>query len=231
MSSKQKFILALLVFANLVLYGLSFIAMQTLNSQQATSPQPTEVELVLVEVLATSTPTPTPTATSTPTESPTPTATLVLPTPSETPTPSATPTRRPAPTRTRPPATPVPARSPTPSASNSSGPLVPSDAWQTLGPNASVWYKIGQGGYHIEAILQAEPLEGTRMEVFAPNVWDHPIGVGSPQRGMDGLVWSGGRWEEYGDWMARITNGTSAAVQYRLLVKTNEIPDCEVIGY
>ncbi len=114
---------------------------------------------------------------------------------------------------------------------DSSGHLLPTGAWRTLDPNSSVWYKIGQGGNHIEAVLQAQPLDGTRMEVYAPNVWDHPIGVGSRQRGVDGLVWSGGRWEEYGDWLARITNDTPNPVQYRLTVTSNEIPDCEIIGY
>lgn len=234
MSWKQRFVIALLVLGNLVLYGLFLIALRTLAPQQAAGSPPTAAKLAQVETTPPWTPPPalTPTPTSTPTETWTPTATLVPPTPSATPSPTVTPpptatsTRTRVPTRIRPRATPVPAPSPTPS-----GPLLPSDTWRTLGPKSSVWYKIGEGGYHINAILQAQPLDGMTMEVFAPNLTDRPIGLGSLQRGVDGLVWAGGRWEKWGDWTARITNDNASAVQYRLVVSTSEIPACETIGY
>lgn len=184
-------------------------------------------------------PTATPTPTETPTSTPTPPATLpagaslrFTPVPPTKPVILGGTPLYPPPTRTPRPATatPVPTKAPT-GGTDPSNALQPSDAWRTIGPNTSVWYKIGTGGYHIVATLQANPLEGMRMEVFAPNIWDKPIGAGSRTSGVDGLVWAGGRWEDYGDWFARVTNSNSGPVTYRLMTNAQEIPDCEIIGY
>ncbi len=228
MSGKQKSLIAILVLSNLIVYGLGFFVWQTLSAEEPASSPPIAEQVAQVEASSTPTSTPTLTRTPTPTSTPTSTATPTVVPPTDTATPTSTATRKPVlPTRPRPSATLVP--SPTPA--SPSGPLLPSDSWQTLGPNTSVMYKIGEGGNHIEAVLQAQPLNGMKMEVFAPNLWDHPVGMGSLQRGVDGLVWAGGRWEDYGDWMARITNGNPTAVQYRLLVNSQPIPGCEWIGY
>lgn len=137
--------------------------------------------------------------------------------------------------------TPIPTRVRTPTATpkpaapaggtDPSNALQPGDAWRPLAANSSVWYKIGTGGNHLVANLQAQPIDGMQMEVYAPNIWDKPIGMGSRSNGVEGLVWAGGRWESYGDWFARVVNGNASAVTYRLMVNSNEIPPCEIIGY
>ena len=118
-----------------------------------------------------------------------------------------------------------------PDGSSPSNSLLPGDAWQTLSARGSVWYKIGKGGDHIDALLQARPLTGMAMEVFTPDNLNRPIGQGTFQRGLDGLGWSGGRWDSQGAWLARATNGNSTPVQYRLVSATYAIGTCDSISY
>ena len=228
MSGKQKSLIAVLVLSNLIVYTLGFFAWQTLPAAEPTSPSPDQIAERAVSPPPTFTLTRTPTPTLTSTPPPTPTPTTVPPTATATPKPAAT--YRPVVKRINPSPTRVPTQSPTSSAANSSGPLLPGDDWRMLAPNASVMYTIGQGGNKMQAVLQSQHLDALRMEVFAPNVWDHPIGVGSLQRGLDGLVWSGGSWGTDGDWMARVTNAGPAAVQYRLVVSSQAV-GCDMTGY
>jgi hypothetical protein len=105
------------------------------------------------------------------------------------------------------------------------------NGWQTLGSGASVWVKLGNGGDHIDAFLEALPLEGVTLQVFAPGNPDQPIGQGTYQRATGKLVWAGGKWNSTGDWMAKITNGNSGTVQYKLTTRAEPIPRCESISY
>lgn len=170
----------------------------------------------------------------------------VTPAPARTPQPvvPATPTgtppvQQPTPPRALLPAAPTVAVAPTArppvrvvqSGAAPSSPLVPTDAWQTLAPGASVWYRIGRGGEHIDARLEAKPLDGMAMDVFAPGNLERPIGRGTPQRGTDGLTWSGGRWDSLADWLAKITNSSRTAVQYRVVSATYAIGVCDSISY
>ncbi len=251
MSRDQKFVITALVLGNLILYGLAFLSVPVAPAQAPLSSQPT---LQVAEAAATPTAesTSTPVATDTPVETSTPEQTATPATPTETPTPSVTPTSSTTPTITPTPrptmpagvalrvtpvptkvvltATPIPTKAPA-GGTDPTNALLPAGDWRTIGANSSLWYKIGTGGNHIVATLQAQPLDGMRLEVFAPNIWDRPIGAGSHSNGVDGLVWAGGRWENYGDWFARVVNANSGPVTYRLVVNSNEIPACEVIGY
>lgn len=105
------------------------------------------------------------------------------------------------------------------------------NTWQTLAPGSVVWLKLGSGGDHIDASLEANSLDGVTMQVFAPDSPDKPIGQGSLQNSTGHLVWSGGKWSSTGDWMARIANTSSAAVWYKLTVSGYSIGQCDSISY
>lgn len=105
------------------------------------------------------------------------------------------------------------------------------NSWQMLAPGSVVWLKLGSGGDHIDASLEANSLDGVSMQVFAPDSPDRPIGQGSVQNSTGHLVWSGGKWSSIGDWMARIANTSSAAVWYKLTVSGYSIGQCDSISY
>lgn len=131
-------------------------------------------------------------------------------------------------------AAPIPAQAvaaPVPSGNNPSNPSSATNSWQTLGSGASVWVKLGNGGDHIDAFLDAKPLDGVTMQVFAPDNLDQPIGQGTFQSSSKQLVWAGGKWNSSGSWMAKITNGNSGVVQYKLSVTAAAIPPCDSISY
>lgn len=161
-----------------------------------------------------------------------PTPTLIRVTTSVTrlPTLEPTPTQKPLPTSrlVRPTAKPV-AQPAFPQGTSPSSPMLPSDAWLGLGAGGQVWYKIGYGGVHIDVLLQAKPLDGVTMDVFAPNQLAQPIGRGTYQRALDGLVWAGGHWNADGNWLARINNSNAASVQYKLSSNIKDISNktCE----
>ncbi len=227
MSWNQKSVIAILVFSNLLVYVYGYLAWQILATPQPAVTQPSEMIALDIAPSPTSTPTatltPIPTSTATPTLTPTPAPTEITVTSTSTP--------RPLAARARPRATATLTPPAVQNATNTFGPLQPGDAWKTLPPKTSVWYKLGNGGDHIDALLQAQPLEAVKMEVFAPDAPDHPIGQGSPQRGVDGLSWSGGHWNSTGDWLARITNTSPAAVQYRVVSATYVIGHCDSESY
>lgn len=236
MSGTQKGILAVLVLGNLVLYSLGYFALQSPAAQQnASTPTVEAVSLpptVIARPQVVASPTRTLRATSTFTPTPIPKPSLTAsPTLAPQP-PTATPVRKPTVRRVSAPATRTPPPPPvTQSGADPFSPLLPGDAWQTLSPKTSVWYKVGNGGDHMDVLLQAQPIGGMKMEVFAPGNLGDPIGQGTPQRGLDGLAWSGGHWESNGAWFARITNDTFSAVQYRVISNTFVIGTCETISY
>ncbi len=95
--------------------------------------------------------------------------------------------------------------------------LEPTGAVRTLDAGASVWYRIGQGGAHIEVWLAPEPAWGVQMEVYAPGQLHRPIGRGTAYKGdPTRLVWSGGHWQAQGTWYARVVNGNPSAIRYTL---------------
>lgn len=124
---------------------------------------------------------------------------------------------------------PLPAAPGAPSGDSPLTAIPASDAWRMISPGASVWYKVGKGGDHIDVFLDASPLQGLAMRVFSPSNLDRPIGQGSLERGR--LVWSGGQINLIGDWMARVTNGNPVAVQYRLSTVSREIAPCNTYSY
>ena len=101
--------------------------------------------------------------------------------------------------------------------------LNPDGAARTLGAGASVWYKVGNGGEHIDVFLDATPLSGMALYVYAPGNLSDPIGQGTPQKSTGRLVWAGGHWQSEGDWFARVTNSNPMAVQYTLTSSAHEI--------
>ncbi|MBI5030437.1 MAG: hypothetical protein HZB51_07915 [Chloroflexi bacterium] len=212
MTPNQKNILVKLVVGNLIVYVV--LAYWFLGL-----PVPQISELVaLIPTLA---------------PKPTPTLIKVTTTVTRLPTLEPTPTQKPLPTSRviRPTAKPgvqqaVPQA---PSGTSPSSPMLPGDAWQTLGAGAQVWYRIGYGGVHMDVLLEAKPLEGVTMDVFAPNQLGQPIGRGTFQKALGGLVWAGGHWNADGSWLARIHNSNPASVQYKLSSNSKDISNktCE----
>ena len=121
----------------------------------------------------------------------------------------------------RPPANFAPPIAPAPvvTAPNGDSPtnaMIPDGRSRTIAPGASAWYKIGSGGEHIEAFLDANPLSGIALYVYAPGNLSDPIGQGSLQKSTGRLVWAGGHWRSEGAWLARVANNNPMAVQYTL---------------
>jgi hypothetical protein len=147
--------------------------------------------------------------------------------------PTTTPKPAPAPTlalrsivrSVRPPAPPVvlPAAPAVPSGGSPQNPLTPGNEWQSLAAHAQAWYRLGNGGVHIDAALQAKPLDGMTLDVFAPGRLDQPIGQGTLQAASGSLVWAGGHWQADGDWLARVTNSNAVSIQYKLTSAVKDI--------
>jgi hypothetical protein len=212
MTPNQKSILVKLVLGNLVLYAvLAFFVFGP--------PLPSFPDLIALL------PTRAPTATPTP-RKPTATVTSV---------PSPTPTLAPKPT-TRivraPVATPVP-QIPVAAATgaNPQNPILPADEWRMLGANSQVWYKIGDGGVHMDVALQSKPLDGVTFEVYAPNQLGQPVGQGTYQNRTGSLVWAGGFWQAAGSWLARIVNSNPMSVQYKMTSAVKDISNKSCNSY
>jgi len=105
------------------------------------------------------------------------------------------------------------------------------NSWQTLNPGERVWYKIGSGGFHLSVFLEAKPLDGMSLDVYAPGQLDQPIGRGTLQLASGSLVWAGGHWQSEGDWLARVTNGNPASVQYKLTSSAKDISGKSCYSY
>jgi hypothetical protein len=212
MTPKQKDFLLKLIEWNIIVYALiGFLVYLLPPLQDQLAARPQAVALQPTSLLSSPTPSPTSPPTSTPTITPTPT--LVIQ-------PIAPP--------------PIIARPPVRAAQVStspSNPGSPADAWQTIRPHSSIWYKIGNGGDHIDAFLEANPLDGMSMQVYAPGNLDQPIGQGTFQWQTRSLVWAGGKWNSAGDWVARINNDNTAPAQYKLTTSTFVIGKCDSISY
>ena len=114
--------------------------------------------------------------------------------------------------------------------STRSSALEPSDSFRTLNAGTSVWYIVGTSGDHIDVWLEANPLGGVSMAIYAPNGSDKPVGHGSPDN-SNRLVWSGGHWEGGGNWYAQITNSNPVAVQYRIQTSARNISNKSCYSY
>jgi hypothetical protein len=210
MTSKQKDLLAKLALANLIVYVVfAFFWFQpSLPSLPNPFVRPTAIALK-------------------PTSAPrTPT---ILPISTRAPSPTSTRTVRPV-VRQVTPVIPQIALATNPSTS-SPNLMTPTDAWQTINPGASAWHKIGSGGFHISVFLDAKPLDGINMDIFAPGQLEQPIGRGTLQSATGQLVWAGGHWQSEGDWLARVTNRTLTAVQYKLSSSTKDISNKSCYSY
>jgi len=109
--------------------------------------------------------------------------------------------------------------------------LIPDGAARTLSAGASAWYKVGNGGEHIDVFLDANPLSGMALDVYAPGKLSDPIGRGTLQQATGRLVWAGGHWNSEGDWFARVTNGNPMAVQYTLTSSAHGISKKSCYSY
>lgn len=239
MKAWQKSLLIMLVIANLLAYGI--VAGWFLT------PAPPAVEptpgLQLADAVPLSVPPAVHLAPSQPpakprTATPSPTATATTPPPTSTPS-SAPATFTPTPTRIRtavfkvalvPPrpsptqaVTPQPAPIPVSGGGDPHSPLTPGDTWQTLASHGQAWFLLGHGGVHIDAAVQAQPMDGVALDVFAPGNLDQPIGQGTLQASSGNLVWSGGHWQTDGDWLGRVTNNNSGSIQYKVTSSTKDI--------
>ena len=109
--------------------------------------------------------------------------------------------------------------------------MTPAGSWLTLGAGERVWYVIGSGGVHMDIFLEAKPLDGMTMEVYAPGQLDQPIGHGTFQAATGALVWAGGHWQSEGNWLARVINGNPVPVQYKLSSSTKDISNKTCYSY
>jgi hypothetical protein len=228
MTGKQKGIIFGLVTLNLIVYVLGYAVWTYVAGQNTSPPEVAQISSPSAPS-PTSSPSPTvaPSFTRTPTRLPTPTATwTATPAPSAT----ATVTRPRVATRRSPTPTPRPVATAVP-AGTRSNPLMPSENWLKLQGGGEVWFKIGNGGDHIDALVQGDPIHSLSMQVYAPDVPDRPIGIGSPQSALNGLAWSGGHWDSTEPWLARIANSSSITADYRVVSTTSVIGKCDSVGY
>jgi hypothetical protein len=114
---------------------------------------------------------------------------------------------------------------------NPSNPITPADAWRTIDPGAHVWYRIGRGGFHISAFLDAKPLDGISMDIYAPGQLEQSIGRGTLQKATGLLVWSGGHWQSEGDWLARVSNSNPTSIQYKLTSTAKDMSNKSCYSY
>jgi hypothetical protein len=136
----------------------------------------------------------------------------------------------------QPPAPPPPTSAPQmPASGNGATPdsaLNAAGTWTTIGANTSVWYRIGSGGVHMDVFLDSNAVSSLTLEIYAPNQFNKPIGMGTPQPKNDArLVWAGGHWNSNGDWMAKIINGSAVPVQYALSSSVRDISNKTCYSY
>jgi hypothetical protein len=127
----------------------------------------------------------------------------------------------------------LPANNPPPvsSGASPSNALMAAGSWETLGAGAAVWYRIGNGGVHMDVFLDAIPMSNVSMQVFAPNQFHKPIGYGTLSKDGARLVWAGGHWKSQGDWVAKITNGNPIPISYRLTSSAIDISNKSCYSY
>ncbi len=117
---------------------------------------------------------------------------------------------------------------PTPVPAHGSSPydaILPDDAWRTIDPNASVWYKIGEGinPQHFEVWLDAWGKPGLEFDVYAPdqmNDWSPavpPKGRGTVNRAdLSHDLWWIGQAPSGGTWYLRVFSRSTFPLQYKV---------------
>lgn len=95
----------------------------------------------------------------------------------------------------------------------------PIGAWEYIGPNTSVWYKMKDGGLRLNIWLDANGQGDLTLAIYGPDQTDlygAPVGRGSYVRdqGHD-LFWTG-RSRFKGTWYALVTNYNPGAVPYKI---------------
>ena len=155
MTAKQKDFLFRLVLANLVVY----LVFAYFWFQPSLPPLPDFIKRPTAIALKPTSVPPTPT---------------IVPPSTHAPSPTFTRTARPVAVQRVTPVIPQTA-STTLTNSTQSNLMMPMDVWRTIDPGASAWYKIGSGGFNISVFLEAQPLDGITMDVFAPWQLEQPI--------------------------------------------------------
>lgn len=116
------------------------------------------------------------------------------------------------------------------SGASPSYPRATTGSWDTLGAGASVWYRIGNGGVHMDVFLDTSA-NNVSLAVYAPNQFHKPIGYGTPHKGSDRLAWAGGHWKSQGAWVAQVTNGNPMPISYRLTSFVRDISNKSCYSY
>ncbi len=116
-------------------------------------------------------------------------------------------------------------------------PLMVTGNWQTIAPNASLWFYFDYSGYrsNIMAELDANGTPNLSLAVFTPqqaNAWTQdpetkPVGWGTRQNpasaeAVHDLVWSGA-FNFRGRFFAVVTNNNPTLVSFRLMVRGNDV--------
>jgi hypothetical protein len=109
--------------------------------------------------------------------------------------------------------------------------LMPDGSPHILAAGASVWYKVGKGGEHIDVFLDSPLLSGMVLQIYAPGNLSDPVGQGTLQKGTGRLAWAGGHWNSDGDWMARVTNNNPLPANYTLTSSVRDISNKSCYGY
>ncbi len=114
------------------------------------------------------------------------------------------------------------------------------DSWQTLPPNASVWYKTSDSlGYRlIELSIEASPANAIGLSMFSPDQREglsadtKPIGRGSSNKydPPNVLHWKAG-YARSGVWYALVINYSAAPVSYRLIYNQADQTQKNCTGY
>jgi hypothetical protein len=99
------------------------------------------------------------------------------------------------------------------------------DAWETIGPNTTVWYKIGGGidRQHLDVWLDAYGKPSISFAVYSPEQmsdWSPatpPKGRGASNRAdpSHDLFWTG-QAPAGGTWYVVVTNGNAAALPFKV---------------
>ncbi|MCL4396710.1 MAG: hypothetical protein M1482_18225 [Chloroflexi bacterium] len=124
----------------------------------------------------------------------------------------------------------APAPDPVQDGASPQDPMIPADAWRTLGGGSKVWYMIGSGGVHMDVFLEVKPIESVAMDVYAPNQLEQPIGSGTVDK-SGRLAWAGGHWQSEGNWLALVTNKGPAGLQYKLTSAIHDISHKSCYSY
>ncbi len=123
---------------------------------------------------------------------------------------------------------------PQPKGDNPADAMIPDGNWRFAGPHSSVWYKIDDGGLHLEIWLDTNGQNGLSLAIYAPDQKDldgKPVGRGSFNKFQPhDLFWSG-RTSAHGIWYAVVANANPYAFPYSLnyqRVRKRAVDQCAV---